>query len=122
MLIMNITKDDLSENIMILKTAEKMLRPNTSKLIEELDSFFENEKCNNLLIDCSELDYIASAGIGCFLRIRKHLENKNGTVKICSPSNIVKDALLLMGLDRIFKIYSSIEEARDDFKKSNSMQ
>ena len=119
---MEITKDSLSENLMILKTTERMLRPDTPGLIEKLDSFFENERCNSLLIDCSELDYIASAGIGCFLRIRKHLENKSGIVKICSPNNIVKDALLLMGLDRLFEIHPSIEDARDDYKKSNSLQ
>ena len=119
---MKIIKDSIYNQILVMKTEDRLLSPNTKKIIEDLDLLYENSQTKDLLIDCSSLEYIASAGIGCFLRIRKHLEDRNGIVKICSPNKIVKDALLLMGLDRLFEIHSDINEARENLIKINQSE
>ena len=58
----------------------------------------------SLLIDCSQLQYISSAGLRFFLQLKRESEAKGGSVRFSRPSNDVADIFRLSGFENIFVI------------------
>ena len=75
----------------------------------------ENEK--NFLIDCSNLDYISSAGIRVLFETAFKLEDLSGRLTFCSLSDNVRKIFDMVDLSSEFSIYVSEEEAFSDFDK-----
>lgn len=64
-----------------------------------------------LLIDCSQLTYINSAGLRVFLLVAKQLENCPAALAFCSLDNNVKMVFETIGFDRILTIYPDLPTA-----------
>ena len=73
-----------------------------------------------LIVDCSNLNYVSSYGLGVLLRLHKHAKKAGGEVKLaCLHSPIVK-LLNVTGLDRIFGIYTDVDSALADFRDKDT--
>ena len=70
----------------------------------------KNEK--KIIIDCSRLNYIASAGLGVFMSYLQEFENNNISLVLCNLSEKVKNVFQILGLDELIKIVSTKEEAK----------
>lgn len=68
-------------------------------------------KSISLLIDCSGLEYISSAGLRSILVISKALKAKGLAVYFSSLQGNVKDVFNISGFNTIFKIFDTSEEA-----------
>ena len=69
----------------------------------------------HLLVGLSSVEYMSSAGLRELVGAFKHAHNKGGDVRLCAPSDRVRDVLTLAGLTSIFQIYDDLDEALDDF-------
>jgi anti-sigma B factor antagonist/stage II sporulation protein AA (anti-sigma F factor antagonist) len=65
---------------------------------------------NRLLVDCSSLEYISSAGMRMLLSISKKLKNV-GVMALCNVSGNVLDVLKMAGFDHVLTIEQSEESA-----------
>ena len=70
----------------------------------------ENKK---ILIDCSKLDYISSAGLGVFMSYINDMEERNIKMILFGMSNKVKNVFQILGLDQLLKIVETSEEANN---------
>jgi anti-sigma B factor antagonist len=68
------------------------------------------------VIDCSKLEYISSAGLGVFLSFTEELEKEAGKFIFCSLNPKVLDVFQLLGLDHVFTIVNSNQEANQIFQ------
>lgn len=69
----------------------------------------------NLHIDCSELTYISSAGLGVFISFMEELRERNGKFVFSDmPANIHK-VFELLGLHQIMKIVPSRNQVSEEF-------
>ncbi len=68
------------------------------------------------VIDCSKLEYISSAGLGVFLSFTEELEKEAGKFVFCSLNPKVFDVFQLLGLDHVFTIVNSNQEANQLFQ------
>jgi len=81
----------------------------------ELEKTFENlirENRNHLIVNCEQLKFISSAGMGLFLGTLGEVEKDGGTLcfaKVSEPE--VHDAMSLLGFFDVFKIFENEEEA-----------
>ena len=57
-----------------------------------------------LVIDCSELEYISSAGLRFFIRLKHESSAKGGTVRIINVNQDVAEIFSLSGFQTIFEI------------------
>lgn len=64
-----------------------------------------------LLIDCSHLDYINSAGLRVFLLAAKRLENLPGALAFCSLDDNIKMIFETIGFDRVLTVYPDVPAA-----------
>lgn len=88
---------------------------NCTNFIKELNKLIGKEY-KKLIIDCSELNYISSTGIGCFASLVKELKEKNGDVIFININQKVSEVFSLLGVENIFTVKESKEEAIRHFK------
>ena len=69
-----------------------------------------NEK--RIIIDCANLNYISSAGLGVFMSYIQDFENNNISLALCNLSDKVSNVFQILGLDELIKIVPSKDEAK----------
>lgn len=57
-----------------------------------------------LVIDCSGLEYISSAGLRFFMQLKRESEAKGGSIRIKSLNEDVSDIFRMSGFQNIFQI------------------
>ena len=75
----------------------------------------------NLHLDCSELVYISSAGLGVIISHIDLLQEKQGKIVISSPNESVAEVLELLGLNQLLPIVSEAELVDAYFQKNESI-
>ncbi len=80
----------------------------------ELESSFlalAESSVKQLLVDCTRLDYINSAGLRVFLLVAKRMEAHGGICAFCGLSPNVKLVFETIGFDRILTVHPTRETA-----------
>lgn len=57
-----------------------------------------------LLLDCSAVEYVSSAGLRSFLVIAKMAAARNISVVLCNLQNIVREVFEISGFDSFFEV------------------
>lgn len=84
--------------------------PDTKRVKEALPVFLKRSK--HLLIDCSELLYIDSSGLGALLSGLKIAIAQQGDIRLVNIGPKIKMTLELTGAIRLFQIYPTVKSAR----------
>lgn len=69
----------------------------------ELNEVIESSK-GDLYIDCKDLTYIDSTGLGILVGILKEVRKDDNNIYICNLKDNIKKLFLITGLDKLFKI------------------
>ena len=64
-----------------------------------------------VILDCSDLTFLSSLGIGTLIRIQSRLKQRGGTVKLADVPGVVADVLHVVHLDRLLDIYPDVDAA-----------
>src|SRR5262245_52056329 len=73
------------------------------------DEVLEGRK--KMILDCGHVTFISSMGLGTLLRVRSRMQKIGGDVKIASVHAAVTEVMRVVGLNRIFQIYPSVDDA-----------
>ena len=68
-----------------------------------------------LIVDCSGLTYISSAGLGVFMSFVEDLREKGGDVKICGLTDTVYQVFDILGFPALFDILPDRQAAIEKF-------
>ncbi|MCK4358845.1 MAG: STAS domain-containing protein [Candidatus Cloacimonetes bacterium] len=90
-------------------TTSKDFQEKLLKLIDAGDTQF--------IIDCSQLDYISSAGLRVFYLVSRKLENTNGKIVFCSPNKNIMRVFEIVDLSSDFPILTTIDDAYKEYAK-----
>jgi anti-sigma B factor antagonist len=71
-----------------------------------------NSKTDKILVDCSELNYISSAGLGVFMSYIEEMNAANITMVIYGLNDKVKNIFQILGLDQLLKVVDNEEQAK----------
>ncbi len=96
-------------------TLSGILNADTSPDFETLLLPLCGEKCPCILLDLSELSYISSAGIGCFIGTIKGVRMKGGDIRFSNMNSKIKRVFQLLDMDDFFQFYSSLDEGIASF-------
>ena len=75
----------------------------TTNQVDELQQVL-NKADQALLIDCSEMEYISSAGLRFFMQLKKESMAKGGSIRIAHLNEDVSDIFRMSGFQNIFEI------------------
>lgn len=82
-------------------------------LDKAIAEFLNGEKASTLLMECSSLNYISSAGLGVFIAYLQEFESKKIRLIFLGLNDKVKNIFQIVGLDQLVKIVNSEEEVQD---------
>jgi anti-sigma B factor antagonist len=100
--------------IVVVKVVGELDALVAPKLKERLNKLIENEK-NNFIIDFSELVHINSLAMGILRGKLREAREIGGDIKLINLNDHIKTIFEMVGLDEIFEIYSSEQEALEKF-------
>jgi anti-sigma B factor antagonist len=75
------------------------------------------EGFTKILVDCSALEYISSAGLGVFMSYIEELRDKNIQMVLFGLHDKVANTFNILGLDRLLTITNTREEALQALKR-----
>jgi anti-anti-sigma factor len=102
-------KKEKKNDFTVLSVAGRLDVTNSNQFDKELAETIKTE--NNLIIDCSELEYISSTGLRVFLSYLKKLGAKKGKFYICALQDNLREIFDISGFTKIFTIYEDCSEA-----------
>ena len=66
----------------------------------------------NILVDCTNLKYISSAGLGVFMSYIQEMKELNIKLVLFGLSDKVKNVFQILGLDQLLTMEDTLEDAK----------
>jgi len=110
-------KDKIEDGIGVLTLKGKLMGyPETDELHDEMKSFL-GQKVNKIVIDLNGVSWLNSMGIGALMRCLTTIRNAEGDLRLARMSDKARSVFVITQLISIFKIFETVEEAVDSYKK-----
>lgn len=104
-----------NQNVSILDISGELDAHTASQLENTLKSLIDNENYS-IVVNCSGLDYIASAGLGVFMAYIEDVRSLGGDIKLTDMNDRVYNVFDLLGFPTLYDILDSEQEALQSFK------
>jgi anti-sigma B factor antagonist len=75
----------------------------------------------SVIVDLAGLEFIDCYGLGVLVRALKWTRESGGDVLLAAPPQHVRRLLRLIGLNGVFSVYSSVEQAASGAKRARSV-
>jgi len=75
------------------------------------------DKAKKIVLNLAKVSYIDSSGLATFVEFLKLAKGYGGDIRLANLTEKVKGLFEITKLDRIFKVYSTPEEAVGDFNR-----
>ncbi len=91
------------------------LDAHTASQLENSLKVLIDEKQFNIIVNCSRLEYIASAGLGVFMAYIEDVRGLGGDIKLTNMNDRVYNVFDLLGFPTLYDILDNEEEALSGF-------
>lgn len=105
------------EKVLIVSCFGRINNQNSLLISKEINVIFD-DKIYNIILNLTELEYLNSIGIAIVLSIVKTVDSRQGKFVIGGMSNQIETILKLVELPGKFKVYSSANEAIENWSNS----
>ncbi|HLR33594.1 MAG TPA: STAS domain-containing protein [Fodinibius sp.] len=96
------------------------LDAHTASQLENTLKRLIDQKQHHIIVNCKELDYIASAGLGVFMAYIEDVRAQGGDIKLTDMNPKVYDVFDLLGFPALYDIVQHEEEAIQKFETDES--
>lgn len=103
-----------ANNIHVLEL-KGYLDAHTTPILEEAFQKMLNEKKYRLIVNCKEMSYISSAGLGVFMAFIEDVRASDGDIKLSDMSSKVFNIFDLLGFPMLYDIVKLEDEAAKKF-------
>lgn len=106
---------DVDGDVLILKADGGVDSSNAESFVEKLGTLVDSG-ARKVILDGTRLHYISSYGIAVLVRVHKKLSERGGDVKLAALDSRVARLIALVGLESVFAIYPTVDDARAAFR------
>ncbi|MFN1835824.1 STAS domain-containing protein [Balneola sp. MJW-20] len=103
-----------NESVSILDISGELDAHTASQLENSLKSLIDDENYH-IIVNCSDLDYIASAGLGVFMAYIEDVRALGGDIKLTNMNDRVYNVFDLLGFPTLYDILNDEREALQSF-------
>jgi anti-sigma B factor antagonist len=107
-------KETITDKAVIIEIEGRLDTTNFSQLENKIMGNVDAGNIN-ILVDCSDMDYVSSSGLRIFLMSLKKITGLNGQFVLCGLQESIREIFEISGFTSIFKIYTNQEEALHTF-------
>jgi anti-anti-sigma factor len=97
-------------NFTVLKIKGRIDTIHSSALEVEVNQLFDSGE-QNLIFNCSGMNYISSSGLRVFLVAQKKAKAINGKLYLCNMQPAIQEIFRISGFSNLFRIFDTQEEA-----------
>ncbi|MHC4130171.1 MAG: STAS domain-containing protein [Planctomycetota bacterium] len=116
---MELYYDDVDGDVLVIKADGGLNNQTAEKFVTDIETLVD-AGLRKIIVDCSDLEFISSHGLGVLLRLHKRMKRHEGDVKIASAKSALLDVVRLTRLDRLLAIYPDVPRARLAFRPRTS--
>lgn len=98
------------------------LDAHTAPKLEEAFTNLLSTKQYQIVVNCRDLSYISSAGLGVFMAYIEDVRNNKGDIKLTNMSPKVYNVFDLLGFPLLYEIFKDEREAVKKFLDRNKQQ
>ena len=91
--------------------------PENMKLVDVVSDLAKEKKLD-LIINLSNVKWIASTGLGILVSARSRFSKEGGVMRLCQPNDRVLGILQVTRLNLIFDVYDNEQQALASIKES----
>jgi anti-anti-sigma factor len=106
---------EADEKVIVI-VAEGGLNKGTADQINDVVQQAVDCGMKGVIVDCSKLDILSSAGLAKLLMLHKRMQQHGGEVKVAGLQGMSVQILRLARLDKIFQLYPDVSQARLSFR------
>lgn len=103
----------------VLELSGELDAHTASQLENSLKTLIDRDK-HKIIVNCHDLDYIASAGLGVFMAYIEDVRNLGGDIKLTNMNSKVYNVFDLLGFPTLYDILEEEQDAIKKFKKDNN--
>ena len=103
-----------ADNIHVLEL-KGYLDAHTTPILEEAFQKMLNEKKYRLIVNCKEMSYISSAGLGVFMAFIEDVRAGSGDIKLSDMTSKVFNIFDLLGFPMLYDIVKTEDDAAKKF-------
>ena len=107
---MEIHYNELDSGISLIKLGGRLDIIGTGEIETKFTGYCAGEKVR-VIVDLSEVDFLASIGIRLLMLTAKSVASRGGKMVILNPIPEVQEVLEITGIPAIIPIYSNLESA-----------
>lgn len=107
-----------ADQVDVLEISGELDAHTASKLEDSLKSLIEKNK-HNIIVNCNNLEYIASAGLGVFMAYIEDVRGLGGDIKLTNMNNKVYNVFDLLGFPTLYDILDDENEAIKQFQNKD---
>jgi anti-sigma B factor antagonist len=111
---LRIEREDRENNVVVISLHGFIDRHTIDGLDKTLRGLLDSGK-SRLIVDCAELSYISSNGMGVFISYVNKARNMGGDIRFCNMRDIARTVITMLGLHRIFEVYEDRGGAVESF-------
>ncbi|MEL7833465.1 STAS domain-containing protein [Fodinibius sp. Rm-B-1B1-1] len=90
-----------------------------SQLEDSLKKLIDQDK-HHIIVNCEELDYIASAGLGVFMAYIEDVRSLGGDIKLTNMNPKVYNVFDLLGFPSLYDILDNEKKAIEQFENDEA--
>ena len=106
---------DVDGDVLILRADGGINSDNAGQFVDELEKVIK-AGITKLVVDCAQLRYISSSGLGTLIRLHKKMRDRGGDVRLAAVDNSVVRIIEMTRLHQVFHLYPTVDEARASFR------
>ena len=101
--------------VIVMELPEVLNHVEGEKFVAELQPLLEEHR-PRIVLDCSQVQQMDSAGIETLLYCMKEAMKRDGDLKLAAVSSAAATIMELMRVDRLFEVFDTTEEAARSFQ------
>jgi anti-sigma B factor antagonist len=101
--------------VIVMELPEKLNRFEGRMFLEEMKALLDSDR-PRVVLDCSQVQHIDSAGIEVLLECMEDTMKRDGDLKLAALSPSCAAILELMRVDRLFEVFETADEATRSFR------
>ena len=109
----NISARSLNASIPLIEMDGEVDVYTAPQLKQQMISLLE-EGHNEMVVDLSKVEYLDSTALGVLIGGLKRVREREGNLSLICPSPRIRRVFEITGLDKIFDIYNSEDEAKSE--------
>jgi anti-sigma B factor antagonist len=110
-LILDIERRHIDPDVDVLEMKGRIVMGNTSRDVEMTLTELLQGGATKIIFDLSQTASLDSTGIGILVVCHGRVSKVGGKLCLAGPSEFIRDMLRMTSVDKILKVYASVEEA-----------